>query len=233
MNNPQQRTSVLKRLLECGISQEQLKALAGEYDKFILELILESDKTVTAMDEPWKFKRLAQWGAEEFCSEEIFWVTLVDGRPHSNLFTEAKKHYSYKIAYLVLYIEDGLALYTKTSVGGFVKADEQNKDWKFLNEMIVEHGLDALQFQSPPGWARNLYINYEDFEIFKCFYLEPDVEDTESIKRARQIKRNAIKAYKEGLFDEEGINVTPTIPKEKPTEKKRKNTWGGFFRQLR
>ncbi len=230
MKKPQERTSVSKKLLECGISLEQLKALEGEYDKFILELILESDKTVKAMDEPWKYKRLAQWGAEQFCCEEIFWATQFDGKPHSNLLTEAKKHYSYKIAYLVLYIEDGLALYTKTSDGRFVKADEQNEDWKFLNQMIAEHGLDALQFQSPPGWAQNLYINHEDFEIFKCFYLEPDVEDTESIKRARQIKRNAIKAYKEGLFDEEGINV---IPSEKPREQRRKNTWGSFFHHLR
>lgn len=216
MKNPQERTSVLKRLLEIGISQSQLKALAGEYDKFILELILASDKTVKAMDEPWKYKSLAQWAAEEFCCEKIFWASVVHGKPDSNLLNEAEKHYSYKTAYLALYIEDGLALYTKTSDGGFVEADEQNEDWKFLNKMIAEHGPDTLHFHSPPGWAQNLYINREDFEIFKCFFLEPDIEDTESFERMRQIRRNAIKAYKEGLFDEEGINVIPTKPSAKP-----------------
>lgn len=207
MKNAQERKSVLKRLLERGISQSQLKALAGEFDKFILELILDSDDTVKAMEEPWEYKRLAQWGAEEFCCEEVFWITLVNGKPQSNLFTEAKKHYSYKIAYLVLYIEDGLALYTKTSEGSFVEAGEQSADRKFLSQMIAEHGIDALQYHTPPAWAQNLYINYEDFEIFKCFYLEPDIEDKESLERTRQIKRNAIRAYREGLFDEEGLNV--------------------------
>ena len=211
MKNSQEHTSVLKRLLERGINQSQLKALAGEHDKFILELILESDKIVKATDEPWEHKRLAQWGAEEFCREDVFWATLVNGRPHSSLLTEAKKHYSYKIAYLVLYIEDGLALYTKTSDGVFVEAEEQNEDWKFLKHGIAKHGLDALQYHSPPAWAQNLYINREDFEIFKCFYLEPDIEDAESLARTRQIKRNAIKAYREGLFDEQGLNVVSAI----------------------
>ena len=207
MKNPQERTSLLHRLLERGISESQLKELAGEHDKFILELILESDKIVKVLDEPWEYKQLAQWGAEQFCSEEAFWITLVSGKPQPDLLTEAKKHYSYKIAYLVLYIEDGLALYTKTSDGVFVEAEEQNTDWKFLKQGIAKHGLDALQYHSPPAWAQNLYINFEDFEIFKCFYLEPNVEDKESLEKNRQIKRNAIKAYREGLFDEQGLNV--------------------------
>ena len=229
MKNSQERTSVLKRLLELGISQSQLKTLAGEYDEFILKLILESDKTVKAMDDPWKYKSLAQWGAEEFSREKVFWATLVHGRPHTNLLIEAKKHYSYKIAYLALYIEDGLALYTKTSGGEFVESDEQNEDWKFLNHMIAEHGSGLLHFHTPPRWAQNLYINREDFEIFKCFFFEPDIEDTESLERTRQIKRNAIKASREGLFDEEGINAIPTVLSAKPGGEKRKITWGAFF----
>ncbi len=207
MKNSPERTSLLQRLLERGVSESQLKELAGEHDKFILELILESDKIVKVRDEPWEYKQLAQWGAEQFCCEEVFWITLVNGKPHTDLLTEAKKHYSYKIAYLVLYIEDGLALYTKTSDEGFVEVGEQSADRKFLSQMIAKHGLDALQFHSPPAWAQNLYINYEDFEIFKCFYLEPDSEDKDSLERTRQIKRNAIRAYREGLFDEEGLNV--------------------------
>ena len=76
-----------------------------------------------------------------------------------------------------------------------------------MSKMIAEHGIDALQYHNPPAWAKNLYIYYEDFEIFKCFYLEPDIEDKESLEKVRQIRRNAIRAYREGLFDEEGLNV--------------------------
>jgi hypothetical protein len=184
-NTKEKHKSVLQTLNERGVSLQKLHD-SHELARPLAELILQSDKTVAAMNEPWDFKSIAKLSEESFCifSFPELWL---DGQKGARM---AKCDFSERLVWWLDYEIEGLILFVNDGRKAFRSARIGDADYDFACRLRTEKKFYSATYDSAPEWSKRLFVNSKNLAAHSAFWHEPTTG--EAYDEMRAIRRCAV-----------------------------------------
>lgn len=218
-----------EHLLSRGISIDSFKS-GSTYYKWLIDTVLNSNEIFYQINDDWEYKSIAQLSTEQLCSQHPPYYPRDDeSKSPDNILRVLAEGLSRNMSSYILYSEEGLILYAKKG-NKYIEATKENNDYSFALRLSHEGGLGEIEYNEPPKWATNLYINKNIKKLFSYFYY--DLEGEEYTK-SKKLKANAIRACAEGLFDENHIkNSSQNKLQEEDLDPRERKTWGQIVNVL-
>lgn len=175
------KSTLLERMAEQSVPMSELYEARKDANLApLVELIIASDQIAAKAQESWEFKSLAQIGSEHFIWDyDGSYYLNYNGPRNPNFDNDGKiekwlkrtvEKFSSNICLWVCYEEEGVLLFVQDGMGKYRVARNGDAAYDFVRRLCTEESLFDLRFTKPPSWAEELFIWYENYEVYQSHY---------------------------------------------------------------